>query len=250
MAVEVKFAIPGQRVDIEEAIAAEGDAGEETVVEGAFQHIQIAAVAMQQEHAVVPHGVGDGGAGLGIGREVGQFVIVSEGFTLMARTDAAMNIELAPDDIFPNGVYGVDIGVGVGERCHVGHARIHVNGTYSVAHRFFLLHNGQVILHIAGVAVGDIEVAPMGIAALVEEKLGEVEVALFAGNLVELDQPHLDLLVTRHVAAFAGAKDPIHEIGTLEGDIEEGALACAAIVGNGGFVEMADVVEFVANAQI
>jgi len=82
------------------------DAGEKAVVDHALQDIDILGVTVQQEHALVPEGIGDGGAGLQIGRRVRQLVVVAERFALVARTDAAREVHFLRDDIFPKHVDG------------------------------------------------------------------------------------------------------------------------------------------------
>ena len=120
-----------------------------------------------------------------------------------------------------------------------------------MTHGLALLDDGQVILHIAGIIVVAIGAAAVvGAAALIQEELGKVEIARLAGDLVELDQPNLDFLVAGHIMAFAGAKDGVNQVGVLDRDVQHRALARGAIVGDRRFIEMADVVQLVVDAQM
>ena len=61
-----------ERVDIEEPIAAQRNAGDQAVIDLALQDVGILAVAAQQKHPVVPHRHADGGTGLGIVLSLGR----------------------------------------------------------------------------------------------------------------------------------------------------------------------------------
>jgi hypothetical protein len=59
------------------------------VVDDALEDVEVLRVAVQQEQAVVPHRVGDRGAGLGVGGPVRQLVVVTEGLAVAPRADPA-----------------------------------------------------------------------------------------------------------------------------------------------------------------
>src|SRR5690606_25652843 len=83
-----------ERVRIEEPVALHRDAREEAVVDHAFEDVDVPGVGVQEEHAVVPHRVRDGGARLGVRRPVRQIVRLTEGFSPAGRPDAARDVEL------------------------------------------------------------------------------------------------------------------------------------------------------------
>ena len=52
---------------------------------GALELVGVAGLAGRQQHAPVPHAVGDGGARFGVGARIGQFVGGADGFAVPAR---------------------------------------------------------------------------------------------------------------------------------------------------------------------
>ena len=76
--------------------------------------------------------------------------------------------------------------------------------------------------------------------------MGEGEVARVAGHAVELDEPHLGDLVAGPDALLAGPEGAVEQVRGLEGHVEERPLAGRLVVGDGGLVEVAEVVELVA----
>ena len=89
------------------------------------------------------------------------------------------------------------------------------------------------------------------VAAHVDEELGEVEVFLVAGGTVESDEADLDFFVAGHVGELSGvgAEYLGDEVGVLDSDVEEVSFAGGLVVGDGCFVHMAHVVEFMAVIQ-
>ena len=85
-------------------------------------------------------------------------------------------------------------------------------------------------------------------AALVEEKLGHVEVFLIARGNVEFSQAHFGNLMAWHHTGLTGlvAHFAAHAVGILDGYVEEVPLACGIVVGYSGFAEVAEVVELMA----
>ena len=128
-----------QRVVVEEAVAAQRHAGEYAVVEGAFHHVVVFGGAGGEEHAVVPVDVGDGRAGLAIGRVVVQLVVRPEAFALGAGADAAGDVKLAPGHVLPDAGEGMVVGGVARQGGHVGHAGIEVAGPHGVSHNLVLL---------------------------------------------------------------------------------------------------------------
>jgi hypothetical protein len=84
-----------QRVRVEEALAVEGDAGEEAVVEDALEDVHVLRLAAEAEHPVVPYRPRDRGAGLGVRGEARQLAVVAEGLAVPARPEASGHVELA-----------------------------------------------------------------------------------------------------------------------------------------------------------
>src|ERR1035438_644670 len=96
----------------------------------------------------------------------------------------------------------------------------------------------------------DVGVAGALLAALrparIEHEFGEIEIAAVAADAAQLDESHLYPLVAGPDFAGAGAEGSDEQVGAAQGDIEEGAVAGGLVVGHGGFVEMAEIVKFVA----
>ncbi len=107
--VELEPHVAGQRVGVEELVAVERDAGEEAVVDDALEHIDVLRVAVQQEHAVVPQGQRDRGAGLVVGLEVVELVGPGVALAGAVLADAAGEVELAADDVLPDAVDRGDV---------------------------------------------------------------------------------------------------------------------------------------------
>ena len=125
---------------------------------------------MEKKHAVVQIHLGNGGTGLVVGRQVRQFVVGTEGLSRMACTHAARQIVFPLHDVLPDSIYGPQIGRVARKRRHVGHAGIHISGAHGMPPGFRLVHHRLVALRI--------NVLDGGLAALVEEELGLVEILL------------------------------------------------------------------------
>ena len=205
---------------------------------------------MQQEHPVVPQDVGERGAGLRVGLGVGQFVVLAERFAVVARSDATGQVHALRHDIGPDGVERVDVGPVAGERGDVGHAAVQVARAHGVADRFALLGHGQVVLGVAEVVVVGLQVAAVGLAALVEKELREIEEATLPGRAVELHQADFDLLVAGNVAHPAGPEDAVDQFRVADRHLQQGALAGGLVVGDGGLVQVTDVVQLMADQQV
>ena len=108
-----------------------------------------------------------------------------------------------------------------------------------MAHGLVLLNDGLVALRVL--------LLDGGLAAVVEQELGEVEIALLTGGQVEARHGHLGYLVTGHDAHLSGigAHLPAGHIGIAAGDVEEFALAGSLPVGHRSLHHVAEVVQFV-----
>ena len=135
-----------ERIGIEEASAIHRHAADEAVVECAFEHVEVFALAVKQEEPVVDIHVADGRTGLGIGTHVGQFVVGPESLTVVGGPDAPRDVEFAAHDVVPDAVDGVYVGRVARERGHIGHAGIHVGRAHGMAHSLRLFEHGQMAL--------------------------------------------------------------------------------------------------------
>jgi len=199
---------------------------------------------------VVPEDAADGRAGLVVGRQVGQFVVIAEGFAPVAGAQPAGQRHLLVDDILPQGLDRGEVLLIAGQGGDIGHGGVHVHRPHGVADRLPLLDNRQMILHVAGVAKGPHQLPPVRAPALIQEELGQVEIFLLPGQAVQLDQPQLHLLMPRHGVQGVRAEDPADQVGGAPGDIQEGALAGGLVVGDRALKHVAEVVQLVAHEQV
>ena len=72
------LAVRFERIRVEERLAVERDAGDQAVVERALHDVDVLGVGVEQEEAVVPEIVADGGAGFVVGGHVRQLVVAAE----------------------------------------------------------------------------------------------------------------------------------------------------------------------------
>ena len=75
----------------------------------------------------------------------------------------------------------------------------------------------------------------MSMPSLFEQPVGKVQVFLFVGHLIELDQCQLNLLVAGHPVAFAWSEGVHHVVDHADADIQHLAFACCLVVGDGCF---------------
>lgn len=134
--------------------------------------------------------ISDGGAGLAIGVEVGQLIIVAKRLPGMTGTDSSGDIIFLRHDIVPDPVDRLDICGVAGESGHVGHTGIHIDGTHGMTHGLILINNRFV-----GLAVG---IFSRSVAATVEEIFRLVEIFSVAGGEIEFGERHLRYLMPRH----------------------------------------------------
>ena len=165
-----------QGVGVEEAVAGEGDAREEAVVEDALDHVQVARLAARQEHQVVPQVVADGGAGLRVGGLVRQLVGHAEG--LEGVGDPASQVELARHQVVPHAPERLAVTRRAGASGHVRHAGVEVHRPHRMAFDVPLRGHRFVVLPVVPVVVdgewGVLRVrrAVVPAAALVEGRSG------------------------------------------------------------------------------
>ena len=112
-----------------------------------------------------------------------------------------------------------------------------------MAHDFLLLQDRLVVLAVfAGrVSVG---AAPR----LLHKIFRGAEILLVPCDLIEFGQRHLhDGMARGHVfLSFLRSEHLAHQVGVLDGNVQQRAFPRGAVVGHGGLVEVPGVVEFVA----
>ena len=87
-----------------------------------------------------------------------------------------------------------------------------------------------------------------GLPRTSRKNCASVEISLFAGRLVELDQGQFDLLVAGHVDPLAGPNRLVDVVGELDGHVQERPFAGGAEVGHGRLDQMARAVQLVLDA--
>ena len=195
---------------------------------------------MEQEQAVVHVDIADGSTGLTVGTHIGQLVVLAEGLAVGGGANTASDIEFLRDDIVPDGINGLDIVLVASKGSDIGHTGIHIGSTDGVTHSLILFDNRLMGL---GIVVDN-----SGLATIVEEELGLVEVFLVACNEVELGECHLCNLMTRHDAGLSRVRTYLftYHIGIADGDVEELTATSSLIVSDGSLYHVSEVVELVA----
>ena len=197
---------------------------------------------MQAEHAEVEETAGNRGAGLAIGRGVGQFVVLAESLVVVAGTEAAGDIELLRGDVVPDGCDGCLVVLVAGIAHPVGHTAVEIQSTDGVPLGCTLLDGRQMVLPVLAVhtlvGAGGVELAD---APAIQEELAALQVTLLARQLIEPHQSHLDDRMTGcHLDAVL-VEDAQHIVRSLAGAVQQFVLARRLVVGNGGLDEFRHV---------
>ena len=129
----------------------QGNAREKAVVDDPLQHVEVLGIAVQEEHALVPQGVGDGRTGFVVGGRIGQFVVLAESLAGMPGADAAGKVKLLGHHVFPNAVDGLRVGLVASQCGHVGNTGIEIAGTDGMANGLVLLRDRLVVLVVGAV---------------------------------------------------------------------------------------------------
>lgn len=239
-------------IGVEEAGSIEADTGEAIVEEGDFCDVEIFGVAVFEEHTEVEEDIADGGAGFEVGILIGEDVGRAEAFDSMDRSEPAGEVHFSIDEAMPDAVEGGGVAGLAEEAVDLGHGGVLVGGADGVAYGFALVGDGLVLLGVGGGvdagAIGD-----EGDAADFEEPAGHFEVERVAGVIGEFDQADFDFLVSGGlvdgfalvVIGVTEEEGAVDVLGAFYGDLEEFGFTGGLGVGDGGFVEVADVVEFV-----
>ena len=245
----------GERVLVEEAVAGEGDAGGDAVVEGALEDVEVARLAGDPVHAAREEREPDRGAALGVGGEVVELVVALERLAAAVGADAARDEHPAPRGVLPHRAAGLEQALVAGRGGDVRHAAAEVrpahrvaDGLALVARRFVRLEVGEaplvpaLLLHVVvGLA-----------AALVDEVGGEIEPLLLARRPGEAAERQLDLLVPGVAALLpAPAAERLRDEARVAAHrVEKEALARRLEVRDGGLHEVARAVELVPVVEV
>ena len=168
----------------------------------------------------------------------------------MGGADRAGDIHATGDDVLPETLGGVDQSPIAEQSAHMGHTSAQVADAHGVAIRGLLVAHRFGGLEVGGLVeaeVGEDVVAVQGLqllgvelrvlAAHVDEVLGERQVTLFAGFLVQFGEGEFDFRVAVGAMnlAFFGTEVGIQAVGHLLGDFKGLLVAGHLMVGDGGF---------------
>lgn len=205
---------------------------------------------------MVPEEAADRRARLGV-RAVGEDVVVAERLGAADGAEPARDVHLLRDDVLPQRVDGTAERRIVEQHGGVGHARVQVRRADRVAHGFGLLRDRLVILAVEEIVVHPERIAGRKhvqrrvvlAAALIEEELRLVQVLAIAGRARQLHEGELDFLVPGDVVPAGRSERATDEVGALDRDVEQRALAGRLEVRDRRLVQMALVVQLVAGVQ-
>ena len=229
-----------QRIGIEESVALERHPTDKSVIKCALQNIVVLRISMEQEQSVVNIHITDGGTRLTVGTHIWQFIILAKSLAIRGGADTTGDIEFLCDDVVPDSIDGLDI-VLVASKCsHISHTGIHISSTDGMTYGLILLNNGLMSLRVV--------VHNCGLATIVEEELGLVEVFLIASNQIEFGKSHLCYLMTGHYTRLTRIRTNLlaYDIGIADSDIEELSASCSLIMGDGSLYHVTEVIEFMA----
>ena len=107
-----------------------------------------------------------------------------------------------------------------------------------MSHGFILFDDGFVGLRVF--------VNDSGLATIVKEKLGLVEIFLITSHKVEFGKCHLCYLMSWDYTSLSWVRTNLaaDTVGISDGNIEEFPTACSLIVGNSTLYHMTKVIEF------
>jgi hypothetical protein len=98
------LAVRLERVGIEEGVSLERNAGDQSVVERALHHVDVLAIAMEQELAMIPVVHSNRGAGLVVGGHVRKVVRIAKALVSAGGADAASEVELRLHQAVPDAI--------------------------------------------------------------------------------------------------------------------------------------------------
>ena len=252
----MNFAAAGERRRVAEEIAGERDAGGDRVVQRLLHDVGVLRVAGDVEQPVVPEHHRRRGAGLLIGVLVRQVVVRREALVVLRRADPAGDVHPVQRHAVVQRLRGAPQPGSLVSCDHVGHRAIQEHRAHGVADRFLLLAHRHVVLRVAGVevlrilqvealvpladaerlaeevdrAVG-VELLELALedrwllAAPVEHRLRQLEVALLAGGARQLHERQLDAFVAGDVVLLTRPELAVEDVGHPRRDREQRLLA-------------------------
>ena len=193
---------------------------------------------------MIPKNEGDRGARFVVGHQVGQTVRAGISFTGTLLTDTPGEIHLRLDDVAPNRIERLSVGGISHHGRDVRHRGIKVASSHRVPDRFPLLRNRLVVLRVRPVESLSAFSAP----SLIDEELGQLEIAPLSSDSVEFHQSDLDLFMASHVFALLRSRPELasHQVGTAHSHIEQRTFSSGSEMSHGRFAQVPDVVQFVA----
>ena len=194
---------------------------------------------MEQEQSIVHIHVADSRTSLAVGAHVGQFVVGSEGLTVVRGADTASDIEFLGDDIVPDGIDGLDVVLVACECSHISHTGIHIGSTDGVTYGLVLFDDGLVSLRVV--------VCDGRLAAIVEQELGKVKIALLSCGQVKTGHSHLSNLMAWYDTHLPWIRSNLLtcHVGITAGDVEELTLTRCLPIGYGTLYHVTEVIELV-----
>ena len=238
--IKLVFAIARQWVRIEEAASVHAHARNHTIIKCALQTVDILALAMQEEHALIEIHLSNGSASLVVGSHVRQLIVGSESLSGMTGTHTAREIILLGNDIVPDAVDSLDIIRITRQGSHISNSGIHISGTHGMSPCLVLLQDRLIAL-----AIGIVD---RGGAAGIEEVFSLVEILLFTRKGIEASKCHFGYLMTRHNPVLTGLRThfPDHTVGISLGNIEEFSAARSLIMGAGCIHHVTEIIKLMA----
>ena len=244
-----------ERVHVEEPVAGERDAGRDRVVERPLDEVGVARVAGQEEEPLVQHHERDRRAGLLVGVEGRQVVVVGEPLVAPGGAKAAGDEHPPLDGVLPDA-----LGRGLERRVlrlgrDVERAGEEVQRAHRVAGDDLVVADLHVVEPVGAVVLGRRRVVLLRVevlAPVLDEVPREAEVARVARRARQLHERELQLRVAGVPGPVAGAvaERALDEVGGLPRDVEEVAAAGRLEVRDARLDEVAGAVELVVVAQV
>ena len=195
---------------------------------------------MEHKHTLVQIDLGYCGASLVVCSPVREFIVGTEGFSVVASPNSAGDVILLCHDVVPDGINSIHVILLSCQGCNISHTCIHIACTHCVTPGFPLIHYGQVALAVL--------VLDFCLSAVVKEILGLVEILLLPCQQIKAGKGHLGNLVAGHhgLLSFTGTDLADYAVGILLRYVEKLGAAGGLVMSAGRIYHMAEVVEFVA----
>ena len=242
---------PAEHVLVEEPPAVQADARQVHVEHHALQHVHVLRRGVHQEHAPRPEHSAQGGAGLVVGGDVGQLVLIAVGLVhqlvleevpvggcaVVQRAAAAGDVHLLGHQVVPHRVQHRAVVRVAFFHVQVGDAGVEVVGAHGVADDLPVLLEGDAVLVVVHAVLH-------GVPQL-NGQPGDAQVFRIPRGAVHLDQPHVvgGAYGGLHLAGTGGGVVEVAEVvGSLLGHVQEAVPAGEAVVQAGGGEHVAHVV--------